>query len=67
MPSAQPDKVKEEIENDIGLDASDADLISAKTGLGVDQVLEDIVNKFPAPDGDLEKPLKALIFDSVLR
>ena len=65
LPSAQPDKVKEEIENDIGLDASDADLISAKTGLGVDQVLEDIVNKFPAPDGDLEKPLKALIFDSV--
>ena len=63
LPSAQPDKVKEEIENDIGLDASDADLISAKTGLGVDQVLEDIVNKFPAPDGDLEKPLKALIFD----
>lgn len=65
LPSAQPEVVRAEIENDIGLDASNADLISAKTGLGVEKVLEDIVSVFPAPDGDLTKPLKALIFDSV--
>ena len=65
LPSAQPNLVKQEIEEDIGIDASDAVLASAKTGLGVDQILEQIVHKIPAPDGDLSKPLKALIFDSV--
>lgn len=65
LPSAQPDLVKQEIEEDIGIDASDAVLASAKTGLGVDKILEQIVHKIPAPDGDLSKPLKALIFDSV--
>nr|WP_125585079.1 translation elongation factor 4 [Lacticaseibacillus jixianensis] len=65
LPSAQPDVVKEEIEEMIGLDASDAILTSAKTGLGVPEVLERIVSDIPAPKGDLDKPLKALIFDSV--
>ena len=65
LPSAQPEKVKQEIEDVIGLDASDAALTSAKTGLGVDEVLEKIVHDIPAPDGDIEAPLKALIFDSV--
>ncbi|KRN22228.1 translation elongation factor 4 [Lacticaseibacillus camelliae] len=65
LPSAQPEVVKEEIEEMIGLDASDAILTSAKTGLGVPEVLERIVSDIPAPSGDLDKPLKALIFDSV--
>ncbi|WP_461212824.1 translation elongation factor 4 [Lacticaseibacillus sp. GG6-2] len=65
LPSAQPDVVKEEIEEMIGLDASDAVLTSAKTGLGVPEVLERIVSDVPAPSGDLDAPLEALIFDSV--
>jgi len=65
LPSAHPEEVKSEIEDIIGIDAEDAPEISAKTGQNVDQVLEAIVQKIPAPDGDPEKPLKALIFDSV--
>ncbi|MBF0579603.1 elongation factor 4 [Erysipelotrichaceae bacterium RD49] len=65
LPSAQPDVVKEEIENLIGLDCTDAVEISAKSGLNVDQVLEEIVAKLPAPSGDPDKPLQALVFDSV--
>ena len=65
LPSAEPERVKEEIEDVIGIEAQDAPLISAKTGLNVDQVLEQIVNKVPAPEGDVDAPLKALIFDSV--
>lgn len=65
LPSAQPDIVKEEIEEMIGLDASDAILASGKTGLGVPEILERIVTDVPAPSGDLNAPLQALIFDSV--
>lgn len=65
LPSAMPDQVAEEIENVIGLEAMDAPRISAKTGLNVDSVLEKIVTDLPAPSGDPDKPLKALIFDSV--
>ncbi|KRO00932.1 translation elongation factor 4 [Companilactobacillus kimchiensis] len=65
LPSAEPDKVKEEIEEAIGIDAESAILMSAKTGIGVDELLERIVSDVPAPEGDLDKPLKALIFDSV--
>lgn len=65
LPSAQPDVVKEEIENLIGLDCSDAVEISAKSGLHVDQVLEQIVHKLPAPKGDKDAPLQALVFDSL--
>ncbi|MBQ1878636.1 MAG: translation elongation factor 4, partial [Erysipelotrichaceae bacterium] len=64
LPSAMPEQVREEIEHDIGLDASEAPLISAKTGLNVHQVLENIVREIPAPDGDPKAPLQALIFDS---
>ena len=65
LPSADPDHVAAEIEDVIGLDASDAPRISAKTGINIDQVLEAVVHKVPAPKGDPEAPLKALIFDSV--
>lgn len=65
LPSAQPDVVKDEIENLIGLDCSDAVEISAKSGLHVDQVLEQIVHKLPAPKGDKDAPLQALVFDSL--
>ncbi|MEJ6400711.1 translation elongation factor 4 [Nicoliella lavandulae] len=65
LPSAQVDEVKSEIENMIGIDASDAALTSAKTGLGVPDLLEKIVHDIPAPSGDIDAPLKALIFDSV--
>ena len=65
LPSADPDRVIEEIEDVIGIEAMDAPQISAKTGLNVDQVLEQIVEKIPAPTGDKEAPLKALIFDSL--
>ncbi len=65
LPSAEPDRVKDEIEDVIGLEAQDAPLISAKTGLNVKEVLEQIVTKIPAPDGDPEAPLQALIFDSI--
>jgi len=64
LPSAEPERVKADIEEIIGLDASDAVLASAKTGLGTIDVLEAIVSKIPAPQGDEEKQLKALIFDS---
>ncbi|MCD9185887.1 MAG: translation elongation factor 4 [Pyrinomonadaceae bacterium] len=64
LPSAEPDRIKEQIENIIGLDASDAVLASAKTGVGVDDILEQIVAKIPAPQGDPNAPFKALIFDS---
>ena len=65
LPSAEPDRVIEEIEDIIGIEAHDAPLISAKTGLNVDQVLEQIVEKIPAPGGNPKAPLKALIFDSL--
>ena len=64
LPAAEPDRIREQIEDVIGLDASDAVLISAKTGLGVDGVLEAIVNRLPAPKGDPDAPLKALLVDS---
>ena len=64
LPAAEPERVKEQIEDVIGLDASDAVMISAKTGLGVENVLEAIVNRLPAPEGDPGAPLKALLVDS---
>ena len=64
LPSADPDRVKREIEDVIGLDASEAVLASAKAGIGIEEILEQIVTKVPAPAGDPDKPLKALIFDS---
>ena len=65
LPSAEPERVKEEIEDIIGLDASDAPLISAKMGTNIDEVMEQIISKIPAPNGDLDAPLQALIFDSI--
>ena len=65
LPSAEPDRVKEEIEDVIGLEAHDAPLISAKNGVGIEEVLEQIVNKIPAPGGSADNPLQALIFDSL--
>ena len=65
LPSADPQRVISEIEDIIGLEASDAPLISAKQGLNIDEVLEQIVKKIPAPKGDVKAPLKALIFDSL--
>ena len=65
LPSAEPERVKAEIEDIIGIDAEDAPLISAKSGLNVDQVLEQIVEKIPAPQGDPDGPLQGLIFDSM--
>ena len=64
MNNAQPDHTKQEIEDIIGLDCSDAPLISARSGLNVDQILEQIVEKIPGPDGDEKAPLQALVFDS---
>ena len=65
LPSARPEEVVEEIEDVIGIEAQDAPRISAKTGLNVEEVLEQIVQKLPAPKGDAKAPLQALIFDSV--
>ncbi|WP_028783270.1 translation elongation factor 4 [Thalassobacillus devorans] len=65
LPSADPDRVKQEIEDVIGIDASDAILASAKDGKGIDEILERIVSDIPAPEGNVEEPLKALIFDSL--
>ena len=65
LPSADPQRVIEEIEDVIGIEAEDAPLISAKNGIGIDEVLEAVVNKIPAPKGDSDAPLKALIFDSL--
>ncbi len=64
LPSARPDEVKKEIKKIIGINAEDAPLVSAKEGLNIDQVLEEIIKKIPAPKGDVNAPLKALIFDS---
>lgn len=65
LPSAEPERVKNEIEDVIGIEAQDAPLISAKMGLNIEEVLEKIVTKIPAPTGDASAPLQALIFDSV--
>ena len=65
LPSAEPERVIEEIEDIIGIEAQDAPLISAKSGLNIEQVLEAIVEKIPAPKGDVTQPLQALIFDSL--
>lgn len=65
LPSAQPERVIEEIEDIIGIEAEDAPRISAKTGINIEEVLEQIIEKIPAPSGDKKAPLKALIFDSV--
>ncbi|MBQ7887264.1 MAG: translation elongation factor 4 [Clostridia bacterium] len=64
LPSARPDEVRAEIEDIIGIDASEAPLISAKVGLGIDDVLESVVTMMPPPEGDEDEPLQALIFDS---
>ncbi|WP_353895139.1 translation elongation factor 4 [Pediococcus pentosaceus] len=64
LPAADSERVKNEIENVVGLDASDAVMASAKQGIGIPELLEQIVEKIPAPDGDLDAPLQALIFDS---
>src|ERR687894_1050447 len=64
LPSAEPERVREQIENVIGLDAHDAVLASAKAGIGVDEVLEKIITHIPAPKGNSEGPLRALLFDS---
>ncbi|CRZ34245.1 GTP-binding protein LepA [Herbinix hemicellulosilytica] len=65
LPSAEPERVIKEIEDVIGLEAHDAPLISAKQGINIDEVLEQIITKIPPPKGDPQKPLKALIFDSI--
>jgi GTP-binding protein LepA len=65
LPSAQPEKVKQEIEDVIGIEAADAPEISAKAGIGIEDVLEAVVAKIPAPSGDPNAPLKSLIFDSL--
>ncbi|MDD3221230.1 MAG: elongation factor 4 [Clostridia bacterium] len=65
LPSAEPERVKSEIEDVIGIEAEDAPLISAKNGLNVDQVLEQIIDKIPAPQGNPDAPLKALVFDAI--
>jgi GTP-binding protein LepA len=64
LPSAEPDRIREQIEQVIGLDATDAVLVSAKQGIGIEEVLEAVVHRVPPPSGDPEAPLRALIFDS---
>ncbi|GEN49915.1 translation elongation factor 4 [Alkalibacterium pelagium] len=64
LPAADPERVRKEVEDIIGLDASEAVLASAKTGIGIEEILEQVVAKVPAPEGDIDNPLKALIFDS---
>ena len=64
LPSAEPDRVKQEIEDIIGIDATDAIEVSAKTGLGIDELLEQLIERIPPPEGDAEAPLQALIIDS---
>ena len=64
LPAAEPDRVKQQIEDVIGLDASDAVMISAKTGLGIEDVLEALVTRLPSPQGDADLPLQALLVDS---
>ena len=64
LPSAEPERVKEEIENTIGLDTSNAVLASAKAGIGIKDILDAVVEYIPAPEGDADAPLQALIFDS---
>ncbi len=65
LPAADPERVRQEIEDVIGIDASEAVLASAKAGIGIEDILEQIVEYVPAPSGDLDAPLKALIFDSI--
>lgn len=65
LPSADPDRVKQEITDVIGIDGEEAILASAKSGIGIEEILEEIVERIPAPVGDPEEPLKALIFDSL--
>ena len=65
LPSARPEEVKQEIEDVIGIEAADAPEISAKNGINIEAVLEEVVKKIPAPSGDADAPLKALIFDSL--
>lgn len=65
LPAAEPERVRQEVEDVIGLDASEAVLASAKAGIGIEEILEQIVEKVPAPQGDPSAPLKALIFDSM--
>ena len=65
LPAADPERVRQEVEDVIGLDASEAVLASAKAGIGIEDILEQIVEKVPAPTGDPDAPLQALIFDSV--
>ena len=64
LPAADPERVREQIDEDLGLDPFEAVQCSAKTGLGVDDVLEAIVEKLPPPSGEVEGPLRALIFDA---
>ncbi|AZP92934.1 translation elongation factor 4 [Enterococcus mundtii] len=65
LPAADPERVRNEIEEVIGIDASEAVLASAKSGIGIEEILEQVVEYVPAPSGDIEAPLKALIFDSI--
>ncbi|MCR8850653.1 translation elongation factor 4 [Rossellomorea sp. SC111] len=65
LPAADPERVRQEVEDVIGLDASEAVLASAKAGIGIEEILEQVVEKVPAPQGDPDSPLKALIFDSL--
>src|SRR5207245_5859833 len=64
LPSAEPERVREQIENLIGLDAHDAVLASAKAGIGIEEIIENIITHIPAPKGDPDAPLRALLFDS---